>query len=158
MSACSMRVCSGMVSAPPTVPASMRIRLLTKIAAGKPLAIAVDLIFDAPSSRGPADDKALGAAVTAAGRVVLGAAITDDIQPFYTRTTLNAPIRVIREGAAGVAPVDLPRDPDGHIRRVPLWTPLDAERIPGLDVQIHRLLARAGVHVAPLPAARAALI
>ena len=139
-------------------PRAMHGQLLTKIAAGKPLAIAVDLIFDAPSSRGPADDKALGAAVTAAGRVVLGAAITDDIQPFYTRTTLNAPIRVIREGAAGVAPVDLPRDPDGHIRRVPLWTPLDAERIPGLDVQIHRLLARAGVHVAPLPDARDVLI
>ena len=139
-------------------PRAMHGQLLTKIAAGKPLAIAVDLIFDAPSSRGPADDKALGAAVTAAGRVVLGAAITDDIQPFYMRTTLNAPIRVIREGAAGVAPVDLPRDPDGHIRRVPLWTPLDAERIPGLDVQIHRLLARAGVHVAPLPDARDVLI
>ena len=45
-------------------PRAMHGQLLTKIAAGKPLAIAVDLIFDAPSSRGPADDKALGAAVT----------------------------------------------------------------------------------------------
>ena len=139
-------------------PRAMHGQLLTKIAAGKPLAIAVDLIFDAPSSRGPADDKALGAAVTAAGRVVLGAAITDDIQPFYTRTTLNPPIPVIREGAAGVAPVNLTQDPDGHIRRVPLWTPLDADRIPGLDVQIHRLLARAGVRVEPLPDARDVLI
>jgi adenylate cyclase len=139
-------------------PRAMHGQLLTKIAAGKPLAIGVDLIFDAPSSRGPADDRALGAAVSAAGRVVLGAAITDDIQPFYTRTTLNPPIPVIREGAAGVAPVNLTQDPDGHIRRVPLWTPLDAERIPGLDVQIHRLLARAGVHVAPLPDARDVLI
>jgi len=139
-------------------PRAMHGQLLTKIAAGKPLAIAVDLIFDAPSSRGPADDKALGAAVTAAGRVVLGAAITDDIQPFYTRTTLNPPIPVIREGAAGVAPVNLTQDPDGHIRRVPLWTPLDADRIPGLDVQIHRLLARAGVRVEPLPDVRDVLI
>src|SRR6267142_293225 len=139
-------------------PRAMHGQLLTKIAAGKPLAIGVDLIFDAPSSRGPADDRALGAAVSGAGRVVLGAAITDDIQPFYTRTTLNPPILVIREGAAGVAPVNLTQDPDGHIRRVPLWTPLDAERIPGLDVQIHRLLARAGVHVAPLPDARDVLI
>src|SRR5919201_6097461 len=70
--------------------------LLRKIAEGRPHAIALDIVFDTPSSRGAADDEALGAAVASAGNVILGAAITDDIQPFYTRQTLNAPIPTIR--------------------------------------------------------------
>ncbi len=139
-------------------PRTMHAELLMKIAAGKPLAIGVDVIFDTPSSRGPADDEALGAAVAYAGNVVLGAAITDDIQPFYTRTTLNPPIPVVREGAAAVAPVNMPPDADSHIRRVPLWVSLDKERIPGFDVQLYRLIAKAGIAVAPLPERRNVLI
>jgi len=139
-------------------PRAMHGQLLMKIAEGKPLAIGVDVMFDRPSSRGPADDEALGAAVAYAGNVILGAAVTDDIQPFYTRTTLNAPIPVIREGAAGVAPLNMPPDPDSNVRRVPLWVALEAERLPGLDVQLYNMVAKAGVKVAPLPTQRSVLI
>jgi adenylate cyclase len=139
-------------------PRTVHAELLTKVAAGRPRAIGVDLIFDTPSSRGPDDDEALGAAVAQAGNVVLGAAVAEDIQPFYTRQTLNQPIQVIRGGAAAVAPVNLYRDPDGAIRRAPLALRLGGERIPGLDAQLHALAARTGLPVAPLPAAESVLI
>ena len=136
-------------------PRAMHAELIARIAAGKPLAIAFDLIFDTPST--PADDEALGAAVAAAGNVVLGAAIAIDEQPVpgqpfgYTRVALNAPIRPIRRGAAGVAPVNMMRDADGYVRRAPLRMPLGDEWLDGLDVQLHALVAKAGLAVQPLP-------
>src|SRR5438105_4197729 len=132
-------------------PRAMHGQLLKKIAEGKPLAIGMDVIFDTPSSRGPADDRALGAAVAQAGNVILGAAVTHDITPYYTRSTLNAPIEVVRRGAAGVAPINMPPDVDSQIRRVPLGIALAGERLPGFDVQLHAVLAKAGMRVAPLP-------
>jgi CHASE2 domain-containing sensor protein/class 3 adenylate cyclase len=139
-------------------PRALHGQLISTIALGKPRAIAVDIMFDTPSSRGSADDEALGAAVTDAGNVILGAAVTDDIQPFYTRTMLNPPMPVIRHGAAGVAPLNMPADADNQVRRVPLWIALDAERLPGLDVQLHTMLAKSGVGVAPLPNRQSVLI
>jgi adenylate cyclase len=139
-------------------PRALHGELLTSIAAGGPLAIGVDLIFDTPSSRGPADDAALGAAVARAGNVVLGAGAAEEIQPFYRRQTLNAPIQVIRQGAAAMAPVNMRPDPDGAIRRAPVWLTLGDERIAGFDTQLHALLARRGMTVAPLPRASTVLI
>ena len=139
-------------------PRALHAELLTKLAAGRPYAIGVDLIFDKPSSRGPADDAVLGDAVARAGNVILGAGVAEDIQPFYRRETLNPPVAVIRRGAAGVAPVNMYADADGEIRRVPLALDLGGERIAGLDAQLHALVARAGLPVSPLPATRSALI
>ena len=139
-------------------PRTVHAQLLTRIAAGRPLAVGVDLIFDTPSSRGPDDDEALGAAVAAAGNVILGAGVAEDIQPFYRRETLNPPIEVIRRGAAGVAPVNMYPDADGVIRRLPLGVTAGGERIAGLDAQLHALVARAGLTVTPLPAAPSLLI
>jgi len=132
-------------------PRAMHGRLIRKIAEGRPLAIGIDIMFDTPSQRGPADDEALGAAIADAGNVVLGAAVTEDIQPFYVRTMLNPPIPVVRKGAAGVALLNMPADADNQVRRVPLWTALEAERLPGLDARLHAMVAKAGVQVAPLP-------
>src|SRR5687767_6570069 len=56
-------------------PRALHAELVTKLAAGRPHAIGVDLIFDTPSARGPADDAALGTAVAQAGNVILGAAV-----------------------------------------------------------------------------------
>src|SRR5262249_25093384 len=44
-------------------PRAMHGELIRKIAEGRPLAIVFDIVLDTPSSRGPADDKALAAAV-----------------------------------------------------------------------------------------------
>src|SRR5215510_7706391 len=116
-------------------PRATHAEVIRRIAEGKPLAIGVDIIFDKDSARGPADDEALGAAVAAVGNVVLAAAVTDDITPLYTRTALNPPIPVIRRGAAGVALINMPKDADGDLRRVPVWVTLDGERLPGLGAQ-----------------------
>ena len=139
-------------------PRTMHGELLTRIAAGSPRAIGVDLIFDTPSSRGAEDDTALGAAVARAGNVILGAGAAEEIQPFYRRQTLNPPIPVIRQGAAGVAPVNMYPDRDSAIRRVPLWLTLGDERLAGFDTQLHALVARTGMAVAPLPRTPSVLI
>src|SRR5919108_2331526 len=52
-------------------PRAMHAEVIRRIAQGKPRAIGIDIIFDKPSSRGPADDEALGAAIAAAGNVIL---------------------------------------------------------------------------------------
>jgi adenylate cyclase len=139
-------------------PRAMHGQVIARIAEDKPIAIGVDVIFDTPSARGTADDEALGAAVAYAGNVVLGAAVTEDIQPFYTRSQLNAPISAVREGAAGYAPVNMLKDHDGHVRRVPLWIANDTERLAGFDVHLYRLVAKAGIPVAPLPDQRTLFI
>src|SRR5919198_4225913 len=78
-------------------PRAMHAELVSRIAAGKPLVIAFDVIFDTPSTA--SDDEALGDAIAAAGNVVLGAGIARDEQPVpgqsfgYERVTLNAPVR-----------------------------------------------------------------
>jgi adenylate cyclase len=138
-------------------PRAMHGELVRAISEGKPLAIGFDVIFDTPSLRGEEDDAVLGAAVAAAGNVVLGAALVDDVQPFYRRTTLNAPIPEIREGAAAYAPVNPLVDSDGHIRRMPLWLEMDGQGIPTFDAAMYRLVAKARP-VAPLPAGNSLFI
>jgi len=126
----------GELNEPWPFPRAMHGQVLRAIAAGRPIAIGVDIIFDAPSLRGPADDEALGAAIGEAGNVLLAAAITEDVQPFYTRTTLTVPIAAVRQGAVRVAPVNIPPDADGHVRRAPVWLALERQRLPAFDVPV----------------------
>jgi adenylate cyclase len=132
-------------------PRALHGELLRRIAAGHPLVIGVDLIFDAPSSRGPADDTALGEAVARAGNVVLGAAAAEDVQAFYRRETLNVPIPEIRQGAAAVAAINLPADDDGEVRRAPMQKRVGDEWVPAFDAELHRLVTKAGLRTARLP-------
>src|SRR3989442_753964 len=133
--------------------------LLMQLAAGKPRLIGIDLIFDAPSSRGPKDDDAFGKAIAFAGNVVLGAAYTKDIQPYTRRETFNFPIPVPGLGAAAVATVNMDGDADGDVRRVPLMvTPEQLAPMPAFDTTLHRLLAKSGFPVAPLPTSPSILI
>ena len=134
-------------------------RLIATVAAGGPLAIGMDVIFDQPSPQGLSDDAALGAAVAQAGNVVLGAApVTDqgfytDMPLSYTRSAPNLPVAAIRRGAAGVGAINLPLDPDGHVRRAPrrqIWT--GAEWLPRFDVELYRVVMASGLRAAPLPA------
>lgn len=139
-------------------PRALHGELIDRISAGRPLAIGVDLIFDTPSARGPEDDEALGRAVARAGNVVLGAARTVDVQAFYTRVDLNPPLPVIRAGAAAFAPVNLAPDADSSIRRVPMSFTVGDTTLPGFDVALHHMAAKAGLAVAPLPATSTVLI
>jgi adenylate cyclase len=139
-------------------PRAMHAELLDRLGAGRPLAIGLDLIFDTPSSRGSKDDEALGAAVARAGNVILAAAPSEDVQAFYTRVDLNPPLPVIRAGAAGIAPVNLVRDPDGHVRRAPMSLRAGDETLLAFDAALHRLAAKRGLPAQPLPDAPTVLI
>ena len=132
-------------------PRAVHGQLIDRIASGRPSAIGVDVVFEGPSPRGDADDRALAESVARAGNVVLGALMTSDDQPFYWRDTLSLPDPIVRRGAAAVGPVNVMRDSDGQVRRLPLSILLDAEPITAFDVELHRLAAKSGLSVKPLP-------
>lgn len=139
-------------------PRALHAELLEALDAAGPLVVGFDLLFPEPSSRGPADDAALGEAVARAGNVVLGAATTVVAEPGYTKLDLNPPLPVIRRGAAAIAPLNLFVDADGTVRRAPLRHRVGDEVFLGFDAQLHRQAAAAGLSVAPLPDAREVLI
>jgi adenylate cyclase len=132
-------------------PRATHARLIETVAAGRPLAIGVDLIFDQPSSWGPRDDEALGAAVARAGNVVLGAAPAIDRQGFVTRHVPNLPRPAVARGAAGVGAINMVHDRDSKVRRAPhrVWT--GAEWLPGLAVTLYGVATAAGLPAAALP-------
>jgi len=139
-------------------PRAMHAELLRKIAADRPLAIGIDLIFDVPSSRGEADDVALGEAVTAAGNVVLGAAPKYENRGFVEQFDANMPLPIIRKGGV-VGPVNLEQDAvDGHVRRAPLRVRVADERVPGFDAQLYQMAVKRGLPAEPLPDTRSVLI
>src|SRR2546430_16949834 len=145
-------------------PRAMHGALLDRISAGGPLAVGVDPTSDRPSSRGLKDARALSAAVARAGNVVLAAAPTVDPQTLQQqgislkRIDENPPLPTIRQGAADVGSVNVFYDADGLIRRVPLRVGVGERTLPGFDAALHRIAARAGLVVAPLPAAAEVLI
>jgi CHASE2 domain-containing sensor protein len=139
-------------------PRALHGQLVSKLAEGKPLAIGLDILFPEPSARGEADDEALGAAITVAGTVVLGAASTTVSEGFYSKTDLNPPLPVIREGAAAFGPVNHDLDPDGVLRRAVVTHDTGAETLLGWDAAIHKLAKAAGYPAAPLPAKKDVLI
>jgi adenylate cyclase len=134
-------------------PRALHARLLDQLSAGRPLAIGVDILFPETSPRGPEDDAALAAAVARAGNVVMAAAITHVSEGFYEKVDLNLPMPAIREGAAGIAPVNEHVDEDGRLRRAILHHWLAEQRIASWDVALYQVVKRAGLPVAPLPAA-----
>lgn len=105
-------------------PRAMHGELLDRISRGRPLVIGIDLIFDTPSSRGPRDDEALGAAVARAGNVVLSAAVG----------------HVISE-----------REPDGHMRRGLTALQVGAQTLVAFGTAVHRIARGAGLPAAPVP-------
>jgi len=144
-------------------PRAMHGKLIDRISTGRPLAIGVDILFDTPSSRGPADDEALGAAIARAGNVVLAAVSVTEGARYVDREEINIPIEVIRAGAAAVGPVNQFTDFDGHIRRTaPRVAVPDLQKRYewwlGFDAQLHRLATEAGLPTKPLPTANQILI
>jgi adenylate cyclase len=139
-------------------PRAMHARLLDRIAADRPLAIGIDLIFDVPSARGRDDDEALGQAVAAAGNVVLAAAPLFEIQAHYTRRDLNVPVAAVRQGAAGLGAISFRRDADSQVRRALRRVHMGDEVLPAFDVELHRVAAAAGLAASPLPAVDELLI
>ena len=123
-------------------PRAMHGRLLRTLAAAKPLAIAMDFIFDTPSSRGPEDDAALGEAIAQAGNVVLAAAPQIHVGPGFTRVDPNLPLPILRRGAAGVGAINVIADADSQVRRAPLRVFGGDEPLPSIDAVLLRIAAR----------------
>jgi adenylate cyclase len=139
-------------------PRALHGQLLWKLAEAQPLAIGLDILFPEPSSRGAADDETLGAAVTVAGNVVLGAASTMVSEGFYTKVDLNPPLPVIREGAAAWGPVNHTLGADGVLRHAVVEHKVEPQTWPGWDTALYNLAKASGYPVAPLPSRNEILI
>ncbi len=139
------------VNQPWPFPRATHARLIDAVAAGNPLAIGVDLIFDQPSAFGADDDAALGAAVARAGNVVLVAAPVTDHQGFITRQIPNLPVAAVRRGAAVLAALNLTHDQDSKVRRAPQRVSTGVEELPGFALALHRLVAKTDLAAAATP-------
>ena len=98
-------------------PRSLHAQFLHTLRQGNPLIIGFDVLFTEPSQLGPEDDEALGTAIRQAENVVLAAALSHVDRGFYRKDNLNLPIPLIRKGALGAGPVNLPLDGDAYVRR-----------------------------------------
>ncbi|HUG36707.1 MAG TPA: adenylate/guanylate cyclase domain-containing protein, partial [Candidatus Limnocylindrales bacterium] len=132
-------------------PRALHGKFLDIVSRGKPAAIGLDLIFSEPSSRGEADDQAMGESVTRAEVVVLGAALTVVREAGFVKEDLNAPRRPIRDGAAGYGFVNFDTDADAFVRRASLSRPFQGEQLAGFDLLLYKLAVKAGVPAKPLP-------
>jgi len=153
-------------------PRALHGKVIDRIAADRPLAIGVDVLFDSESRFGPEDDAALSAAIARAGNVVLGLSIVQDEQVLVEvgggkrhgteREVVSMPLPVIRKAAFAVAPFNVQPDPDSHVRRVPV-----RQQVPdpmkghewwlGFDAELHRLVT-AKLPTPPLPEAPEILV
>ena len=92
----------------------------------------MDILFTEPSSRGPADDAALGAAVDRMrDRVVLAAALTTVGDASFVKQALNPPIPEVR-GRAAFGSADYDSDADAFVRRATLSAQLPGPGVAGL--------------------------
>jgi len=132
-------------------PRAVHGRFLDVLRAGQPAAIGLDILFSAPSARGPADDEALASAIGRAGNVVLAAAHTEVTQASFVKETIHPPLPLIRERAAGFGGVNFTRDSDGVVRGGPLALRHQDSEILSFGRHLHRIATAAGVPSAPLP-------
>jgi adenylate cyclase len=139
-------------------PRALHGQLIDTVNAARPAAIGLDLVFAEPSLHGPDDDQALSDAVSRAGNVVLGAALTEVREPQFVKHDLNPPVRPVRDGAAGVGVVGFHPDADAFVRRAPVTHRFQDRDVDGFDVSLYRLAARNGLEVASLPPAAEVLI
>lgn len=140
-------------------PRALHGKFLDILSRGKPAAIGFDIVFPEPSSRGPADDQALGAAVKRAGNVVLAAALTHTRVPGVgVKDDLNPPLEVIREGAAGVGFANFTQESDAFIRSASLSQEYQDRRLEGLDFHLYQLGVKAGIPARSLPSREGFLI
>ena len=143
-------------------PRALHAKFLDIVSRGGPVAIGMDILFISPSTRGPADDRALGQAVARARNVILGAAITDVDAAGSGKNSLNPPLFEIREGAAGIGYVNFDRDADAFVRSTALYRDFESEfqrrYREGFDLRLYRLAADAGLAQGHLPTTRDVLI
>ena len=113
-------------------PRAVHAKFLDIVGRGGPVAIGMDILFTEPSSRGAADDVALGAAVDRVrDRIVLAAALTTVGDASFVKQALNPPIPEIR-GQAAFGSADYDSDADAFVRRATLAAHLPGPGVAGL--------------------------
>ncbi|MGH7399069.1 MAG: CHASE2 domain-containing protein [Candidatus Rokuibacteriota bacterium] len=139
-------------------PRAVHAEFLDIVGRGEPAAIGMDILFTEPSSRGPADDAALGGAVDQVrDRVVLAAALTTVGDASFVKQALNPPIPAVR-GQAAFGSADYDSDADAFVRRATLKRMFQDREWPGFDLLIYRLGARAGLTRGAPPAGTELLV
>jgi adenylate cyclase len=112
-------------------------RLVDAIAAGRPAVIGLDVAWIHASPQ-PDDDTVLANALYRAGDVVLASLIEHQEGAAYEYDRYAAPIAPLAQAASGVGLVNLPRDNDGVVRRVPFWWFHDDSWHPAFGYEIAR--------------------
>ena len=139
-------------------PRAVHAKFLDIVGRGGPVAIGLDILFTEPSSRGPADDAALGAAVERVhDRIVLAAALTTVGDASFVKQALNPPIPVVR-GRAAFGSADYDSDADAFVRRATLERIFQDREWAGFDLLLYRLGERAGLTRGAAPAGRELLV
>jgi adenylate cyclase len=139
-------------------PRAVHAKFLDIVGQGRPVAVGMDILFTEPSSRGPADDAALAAAVDRIrGRLVLAAALTTVGDATFIKQALNPPIPAVR-GQATFGSADYDSDADAFVRRATLTRDFQDREWPGFDLLIYRLAEKAGLARGKPPAGRELLI
>ncbi|HYB69163.1 MAG TPA: adenylate/guanylate cyclase domain-containing protein, partial [Candidatus Bathyarchaeia archaeon] len=132
-------------------PRAVHAKFLDIVGRGRPVAIGMDILFTEPSSRGPADDAALAAAVDQVrDRIVLAAALTTVGDASFVKQALNPPIPEVR-GRAAFGSADYDSDADAFVRRATLKRQFQDREWPGFDLLIYRMAEQAGLARAPAP-------
>ena len=128
-------------------------KLIDIVTRGKPIAIALDILFLEPSAHGPGDDEALAQAVARSGKVVLAAGLSEVRESGWIKEKrdLNPPLPLLREGAAAWGPVNIITDRDAFVRRSQLTLEFQGKEWASFDLDIYRLAKAAGIPAAPLP-------
>ena len=139
-------------------PRAVHAKFLDIVGQGHPVAVGMDILFTEPSSRGPADDAALAAAVDRIrDRLVLAAALTTVGDATFIKQALNPPIPAVR-GQATFGSADYDSDADAFVRRATLVRDFQGREWPGFDLLIYRLAEKAGLATGKPPSGRDLLI
>jgi adenylate cyclase len=134
-------------------PRALHAKFVDIVSRGNPAAIALDVLFIEPSSRGPADDLAFANAIARSGKVVLAAGLGEvrDSGWIQKLEKIQVPLPELRAGAAAWGPVNIITDRDAFVRRGRLTVDFQDREYAGFDLQIYRLAKAAGIPAAPLP-------
>lgn len=129
-----------------TWPRSRWAELVTKIAAGNPRVIGLDVVFDTPCWDQGGDEE-LATALASAGNVVLAANLEDSAGDDHGSSTFCPPVGTLADAAAGVGIATFPLDADGAIRRLTLLYPWGGSVQPALGLVVATLYSGAPVNV-----------
>ncbi|MCZ6623936.1 MAG: adenylate/guanylate cyclase domain-containing protein [Deltaproteobacteria bacterium] len=118
-------------------PRDLHASLIRKLAGSQAKLIAFDVLFTEPKpdTRG---DRALAAAIKAAGNVILACELTHVPSAFGPKMRMSCPTPLIREHSLGFGPVNLMTDQDGVVRSTKLAFSFQNQIYPSFSYKIYQ--------------------